>query len=94
MSDHSGDKTFPTMGEHMVHIVQSWDSSNLDPKNPANNVTVQVYSDAPAVELFLNGASVGPSSPFCLLLVLGSWVGARRPFHRSLFLTASRMVLP
>ena len=26
--------------------------------------------------------------------VLGSWVGVRRLFHRSLFLTASRMVLP
>ena len=28
------------------------------------------------------------------LLVLGSWVGVRRPFYVSLFLTASRMVLP
>ena len=28
------------------------------------------------------------------VLVLGYWVGARRPFHLSLFLTASRMVLP
>ena len=27
-------------------------------------------------------------------LVLGSWVGARRPFHLSVFLTAPRMVLP
>ena len=26
--------------------------------------------------------------------VLGSWVGARRPFQLSVFLTASRMVLP
>ena len=29
-----------------------------------------------------------------LVSVLGSWVGVRRPFHLSLFLTASRMVLP
>ena len=28
------------------------------------------------------------------LLVLGSWVGVRCPFHLSLFLTASRVVLP
>ena len=28
-----------------------------------------------------------------MLLVLGSWVGARRLFHLSLFLTASRMDL-
>ena len=28
------------------------------------------------------------------LLVLGSWVSARRPFHLSLFLTASRTVVP
>ena len=27
-------------------------------------------------------------------LVLGSWVGVRRLFHRSLFLTASRLALP
>ena len=27
------------------------------------------------------------------LLLLGSWVGARRPFHLSVFLTASRMIL-
>ena len=26
--------------------------------------------------------------------VLGYWVGVRRPFHHSLFLTAPRMVLP
>ena len=43
----------------MVHIVQSWDNSNLDPKKPGDNVTIQVYSDAPAVELFVNGASAG-----------------------------------
>ena len=30
----------------------------------------------------------------CPLLVLGSWVGVRRPFHLSCFLTTSRMVLP
>ena len=29
-----------------------------------------------------------------VLLVLGSWVGARRAFHLSLFLTAPRMALP
>ena len=28
------------------------------------------------------------------LLVLGYWVGVRRPFHLSLFLTVPRMVLP
>ena len=28
------------------------------------------------------------------LLVLGSWVGARHPFHLPLFLTAPRLVLP
>ena len=30
----------------------------------------------------------------CGLLVPGCWVGARRPFHLSLFLPAPRMVLP
>lgn len=43
----------------MVHIVQSWDKSNMDPKNPSANITIQVYSDAPAVELFENGNPVG-----------------------------------
>ena len=39
--------------------------------------------------------AVGVAAP-CIhrLLVLGSWVGARRPFHLSLLLPASRMVLP
>ena len=32
-------------------------------------------------------------SPHPSLLVLRSWVGVRRPFHLSVFLTASRMVL-
>lgn len=59
IDDSSGDKTFPTEGEHMVHIVQSWDKTNLDPKKPTENVTIQVYSDAPAVELFVNGISAG-----------------------------------
>ena len=38
----------------------------------------------------------GPPSPFRLLLVvvLGSWVGARRRFRLSLFLTVSRVALP
>ena len=39
----SGDKTFPTEGEHMVHIVQSWDKSNLDPKKP----TVRIHPNLP-----------------------------------------------
>jgi hypothetical protein len=43
----------------MVHIVQSWDKSNVDPKKPDANVTIQVYSDAPSVELFVNAQSVG-----------------------------------
>ena len=30
----------------------------------------------------------------CFVAVRGSWVGVRRLFHRSLFLTASRVVLP
>ena len=46
-----------------------------------------------------NSAAASCSSPACrprtrVLLVLGSWVGARRPFHLSLLLTVSRMVLP
>eukprot|EP01052_Picozoa_sp_SAG31_P046097 SAG31_NODE_8678_length_1407_cov_2.000000_2_plen_195_part_00 len=60
IADASPDKTFPTEDEHMVHIVQSWDKTNLDPRKSGDeNVTIQVYTDAPAVELFVNGESAG-----------------------------------
>lgn len=60
IADSSPDKTFPTGDEHMVHIVQSWDKTNLDPTKAGDqNVTIQVYTDAPAVELFVNGESAG-----------------------------------
>ena len=60
----------------MVHIVQSWDKSNMDPKNPSANITIQVYSDAPAVELFENGNPVGKKelhsvAPLLLVATLG-----------------------
>ena len=57
--DSSSDKTFKTADEHLVHIVQTWDSSNLDPESSGKNVTIQVYSDMPSVELFVNGESAG-----------------------------------
>ena len=40
------------------------------------------------------GAFVASGGPTRILLVLGYWVGVRRPFHLSLFLTAPRMALP
>ena len=67
---------------------------------PASLVTVtvliffvQMMLSAFAVQLFgwCHVEGVGPYSP--ALIVLGSWVGARRPFHLSLFLTAPRMAL-
>ena len=40
-------------------ITISGDSSNLDPESSGKNVTIQVYSDMPSVELFVNGESEG-----------------------------------
>ena len=41
-----------------------------------------------------SSASASASTPEAAVSVLGSWVGVRRPFRLSLFLTAPRMVLP
>lgn len=43
-------------GCHLVHIVQSWD------EQPAPPPFVAVYSNAPSVELLLNGRSLGAQS--------------------------------
>eukprot|EP00118_Oscarella_pearsei_P001518 m.7665 g.7665 ORF g.7665 m.7665 type:complete len:973 (+) comp19344_c0_seq1:163-3081(+) len=39
---------------HLVHIVQSW-----EPRADADKRTIQVYSNAPTVTLYVNGASQG-----------------------------------
>ena len=49
---------FDDHGMGAAHL-QTWDSSNLDPESSGKNVTIQVYSDMPSVELFVNGESEG-----------------------------------
>jgi len=49
---------FDDHGMGAAHL-QTWDSSNLDPESSGKNVTIQVYSDMPSVELFVNGESAG-----------------------------------
>ena len=52
-----------------------------------------------ADRLLLSALTVAAGLTFSVVInhsdaALGSWVGARRPFHLSLFLAAPRMVLP
>jgi len=54
------DKTFPTRGAYEVRIVESWESPDSFPSTRGNKTrAIHAYSNAPAIELFVNGKSQG-----------------------------------
>lgn len=54
------DKTFPTKGAYEVHLVESWESPDSFPSTKGNKTrAIHAYSNAPAIELFVNGKSQG-----------------------------------
>lgn len=63
--DNSPDKPFDTTGKWVVHIVESWEAPQSD---NVTTKTIHVYTDAPGVELFVNGASQGLSLSFTTVL--------------------------
>lgn len=57
------DKTFVTTKPE-VHVVESWESPDAFPSTYGNKTrTIHCYTDAPTVELLVNGKSVGPALP-------------------------------
>ena len=57
------DKTFPTKGAHEVHLVESWESPDSFPSTKGNKTRdIHAYSNAPMIELFVNGKSQGKRS--------------------------------
>jgi len=57
------DKTFPTKGSSEVQIVESWESPDSFPSTRGNKTrAIHAYSNAPAIELLVNGKSQGVKS--------------------------------
>lgn len=57
------DKTFPTNNAVEVHLVESWESPDSFPSTRGNTTRdVHAYSNAPEIELFVNGKSQGSRS--------------------------------
>ena len=58
--DDSPDKPYTTKGNYVLHIVESWEPPQ---SNTSTTKDMHVYTDAAAVEFFVNGVSQGKSSP-------------------------------
>mmetsp|Transcript_13907 Transcript_13907/g.24923 ORF Transcript_13907/g.24923 Transcript_13907/m.24923 type:complete len:387 (+) Transcript_13907:74-1234(+) len=62
-TSNSTDKPFPTDGMNQVHIVESWESPNNWNETRGNKTrSIHAYSNAPVIELLLNGKSQGSRS--------------------------------
>ena len=73
-----------TISDEKVRLAQKL----VGKENACTALSLVGYDDElESAMAYVFGRSFGESVP-------GSWVGVRRPFHLSLFLTASRMVLP
>ena len=58
--DDNPDKTFPTKGSYEVHLVESWESPDSFPSTRGNKTrSIHAYSNAPQIELLVNGKSQG-----------------------------------
>ena len=55
------DKPFPTNGSYEVHLVESWESPDAFPstRGQPNRSSIHAYSNAPSIELQVNGRSMG-----------------------------------
>lgn len=54
------DKTFPTQGAYEVQIVESWESPDSFPSTRGHKTrAIHAYTNAPAIELLVNGKSQG-----------------------------------
>ena len=62
--DSSPDKTYATGENHLVHIVESWESPDTFPTTKGNKTRdITAYADVGSIELFVNGASQGVRTP-------------------------------
>ena len=68
------DKTFPTNGSHEVLLVESWESPDTFPQTKGNKArTIHAYTNAPYVELFVNGKSQGDRAVTLMRNAAGSY---------------------
>jgi len=58
------DKPFPTNGSYEVHLVESWESPDAFPstRGQPNRSSIHAYSNAPSVDLRVNGKTRGSRS--------------------------------
>jgi len=62
ISDDRADKTFDTGNQHIVHLVESWESPDVFPDIKGNRTrNITAFTDAASVELFVNEVPQGVS---------------------------------
>lgn len=68
------DKTFPTKQSYEVHLVESWESPDSFPSSHGNKTrSIHAYSNAPFIELLVNGKSQGKQAVRAMVTGPGSY---------------------
>lgn len=69
------DKPFATNGSYEVHLVESWESPDAFPSTKGNTSrsSIHAYSNAPNVELLVNGKSIGTRAVTSMIRGPGSY---------------------
>lgn len=74
VTDDRIDKPFATHGAHEVHIVESWESpDNWNSTKGNQTKLVHAYTNAPLVELYVNGKTQGPRKVVPMVKGTGSY---------------------
>lgn len=72
--DERADKPLPTNGKFEVHIVESWESPETWNETKRNTTrTIHAYSNAPFIELLVNGMSQGSKAVVSMVQGPGSY---------------------